>query len=58
MKAEFYDVKAKEKVTTKVIDKVTYGNGEKLRYAFKGVTADGRSLTRFVTKKEFNAAKI
>lgn len=58
MKAEFYDVKAKTKVTAKVTEKVTFGEGEKVRYALKGRTDDGRSLTRFVSKKDFDAAKI
>ena len=51
MKAEFYDVKAKKKVKADVIAKVVIAaNG---RYAFKGQTADGRSLTRFVSKEDF-----
>lgn len=58
MKSEFYDVKAKAKITAKVTEKVTFGKGEKVRYALKGRTDDGRSLTRFVSKKDFNAAKI
>lgn len=58
MKSEFYDVKAKAKITAKVIEKVTFGEGEKVRYALKGRTDDGRSLTRFVSKKDFDAAKI
>lgn len=28
------------------------------RYAFKAVTADGRSLTAFVSKADYTAAKI
>lgn len=51
MKASFYDVKAKAKVETEVIAKVTTSNG---RYAFKGQTADGRSLTRFVSKADYD----
>ena len=58
MKAEFYDVQAKEKVIAKVTEKVAYGNNEKKRYAFRGVTDEGRILSRFVTKKEFLAAKV
>jgi len=55
MEAEFYDVKAHAKVKTKVTDKVKYDNG---RYAFKGQTKDGRPLTRFVKKEDFDKAKI
>ena len=52
MKAEFYDVKAKKKVKADVIAKVVIAaNG---RFAFKGQTADGRSLTRFVSKAEYD----
>ncbi len=51
MKAEFYDVKAKKKVKADVIAKVVIAaNG---RFAFKGQTADGRSLTRFVSQAEY-----
>ena len=58
MKAEFYDVQAKEKVIAKVTEKVAYGNKAKKRFAFRGVTAAGRILSRVVTKKEFLAAKV
>lgn len=54
MKAEFYDVKAKKKVTANVVGKVQFANG---RYALKGETADGRSLTRFVKKDDYDKAK-
>lgn len=57
MKAEFYDVKAKAKVTAIVTEKVKFGDGIKQRYAFKAKTEDGRSLTRFVTKKDYDAAR-
>ena len=58
MNAEFYDMKAKAKVTTKVTEKVTYGEGTKTRYAFRAKTQDGRNLTKFVSEKDFKAAKI
>ena len=52
MKAEFYDVKAKKSVKADVIAKVVIAaNG---RFAFKGQTADGRSLTRFVSKADYD----
>jgi hypothetical protein len=54
MKAEFYDVKAKKKITTEVVARVKFDNG---RYALKGKTADGRSLTRFVKKEDYDKAK-
>lgn len=56
MKAEFYDVKMKKKVTAEVTEKVVIEkNG---RFAFKGLTEDGRSLTRFVSKADYDAAKV
>ena len=58
MKHTFYDVKAKAKVEAEVTEKVTYGDSGNERYAFKGKTADGRSLTAFVSKVIWDAAKI
>ena len=58
MKHDFYDVKAKQKVTTSVVAKVTYGKKGNERYAFKGKTADGRNLTAFVSKAVWDKAKI
>ncbi len=55
MEKDFYDVKAKAKVTTKVVAKVAYPNG---RYAFKGLTKDGRNLTCFVKKADYDKAKV
>ena len=57
MKHEFYDVKAKAKVTAEINDFVTYGEEGRKRYAFKGKTADGRSLTAFVGKDVWEKAK-
>ena len=57
MKHEFYDVKAKAKVTAEITDLVTYGEEGRKRYAFKGKTADGRSLTAFVGKDVWEKAK-
>ncbi len=57
MKHEFYDVKAKAKVTAEITDFVTYGEEGRKRYAFKGKTADGRSLTAFVGKDVWEKAK-
>ena len=44
----FYDVKLKKKVEVEVVDKEKYGTDEKPRYALKGKTEDGRTLTTFV----------
>lgn len=54
----FYDVKAKAKVEAEVTAKVIYGEEGKQRYAFKAVTADGRNLTKFVSKAVFEEAEI
>ena len=58
MKHSFYDVKAKKKVDAEVTEKVTFGEKGKERYAFKGKTKDGRSLTAFVAKSVWGKAKI
>ena len=57
MKHEFYDVRAKAKDSADVIDFVTYGDAGRKRYAFKGKTKDGRSLTAFVSKETWEKAK-
>ena len=58
MKHSFYDVKAKAKVQVEVTKKVTYGTKGNERYAFKAQTDDGRSLTAFVSKADYTAAKV
>jgi hypothetical protein len=55
MKATFYDVKLKTKVDAEVTDKVKYANN---RYAFKAKTSDGRNLTKFVSKADWDKAKV
>lgn len=57
MKHSFYDVKAKQKVEAEVTDFVTYGKDNQTRYAFKAKTADGRNLTAFVKKEDWEKAK-
>jgi hypothetical protein len=57
MNWSFYDVKAREKVETEVTGKKVYGEGKQERYAFKGQTKDGRSLTAFVGKADFDKCK-
>ena len=58
MNAEFYDVKLKMKVTSEVIGKVVYEKGTRKNYAFKGKTDDGRMLTRFVKKSDWDMADV
>lgn len=58
MDAQFYDVKARKKVKAKVEKKVKYGKKGRERYAFRGKTADGRNLTRFVGKAEWDKADV
>lgn len=58
MKHTFYDVKSKSKVEAEVIEKVTYGEPGKERYAFKAKSASGGNLTAFVKKEIWDAAKI
>lgn len=59
MGLEFYDVKLRKKVQLddgqikKV--KITQKNGQ-VRYAFRGVTEDGRNLTRFCSEADWKAA--
>ena len=58
MTHEFYDVKAKQKVTTEITAKTTYGEGNRVRYAVKGLTKDGRNLTAFVSKADYDKVKV
>ena len=53
-KVKFWDVKARKMVEAEVKDVVTYPNG---RSAVKGVTKDGRNLTRFVSAADAAAYK-
>jgi len=55
MKETFYDVKLRKKVQAEVTEKKKYAND---RYAFRGKTADGRNLTKFVKKADWEKAKI
>lgn len=57
MKHSFYDVKERKKVTAEITDFKSYGKGTQKRYAFKAVTKDGRNLTAFVSKEDWEAAK-
>lgn len=61
MAIEFYDIKLKKKVNideSKIV-KVTFTtkNGS-LRYGIKGTTEDGRSLTKFVSKANWEELTV
>ncbi len=58
MKDTFYDVKARAKVQAEVTEKVKYGDKGNERYAFRAKTADGRNLTKFVSKATWEKAKV
>ena len=58
MKAQFYDVKTRKKVEAEVTEKVVYGEKGKERYALRGKTSDGRSLTKFVSKADWDKAAV
>ena len=58
MKAQFYDVKNRTKIEAEVTEKVKYGDKGRERYAFRGKTSDGRNLTRFVGKAEWDSASV
>jgi hypothetical protein len=58
MKMQFYDVKTREKIETDVTDKQEYQVNGQARYAVKGRTSDGRSLTRFISKEQFDNLSV
>ena len=59
MSIEFYDVKHRTKVSVPAsrITKVKFvqSNGQ-VRYAFRGTTDDGRNLTKFCSKADWDAS--
>ena len=57
MKHSFYDVKLRKKVQADVVKAVKYGKGKATRYAFKALTKDGRNLTAFVKKDDWDKFK-
>ncbi|MBC7812416.1 MAG: hypothetical protein H7175_14765 [Burkholderiales bacterium] len=61
MAVEFYDVKLKKKVTVddKDVTKTTFktSNGQ-VRYGLRGKTSDGRSLTKFVSKTDWDGMSV
>ena len=58
MKEVFYDVKMRQKIEAEVTEKVTYGQGGRTRYAFRAKTPDGRNLTKFVSKENWDKASV
>lgn len=54
---QFYNVKKREKVdiNDSQIKKTTYGEGTRVRYAFRAVDDDGTNLTKFVSKETFDS---
>ncbi len=58
MKTTFYDVKTKSKVEADVTEKVVYGEEGRKRYALRAKTSDGRSLTKFVSKDDWDKAQV
>ncbi len=55
MAVEFYDVKTRKKISIEDgnITKVEMQTKAGSRYAIKGKTSDGRSLTKFVSKTDW-----
>lgn len=58
MKATFYDVKLRKKVDAEVKEKVEYGKEGNKRYAIRGKTQDGRNLTKFVGKADWDKMNV
>jgi len=58
---EFYDVKIRQKVkiADKDVKKTTFTtkNGQ-VRYGLRAKTADGRNLTKFVSKADWDKMKV
>lgn len=61
MAIEFYDVKTRQKVKIdeKNVKKVTFEtkNGQ-TRYGLRAKTADGRNLTKFVSKSDWESLNL
>jgi hypothetical protein len=58
MKMMFYDVKTRQKVESEVTERVTYPVNGQTRYAVKGKTSDGRNLTKFVSKADYDSVQV
>jgi hypothetical protein len=61
MAIEFYDVKTRSKVgiDESAVTKVTFNtkNGQ-VRYGLRAKTSDGRNLTKFVSKADWDALNV
>jgi hypothetical protein len=57
MKMMFYDVKTRQKVESEVTERVTFLVNGQTRYAVKGKTSDGRNLTKFVSKADYDSVE-
>lgn len=58
MTATFYDVKLRKKVEAEVTEKVVYGKEGRKRYAIRAKTNDGRNLTKFVSKEDWDRIHV
>ncbi len=58
MKTKFYDVKLRKSVEADITEKVTYGKSGNERYAVRGKTTDGRNLTKFVKKADWEKINV
>ena len=48
----------KKRVEAEITEKVVYGEGKQQRYAFRAKTVDGRNLTKFVKKEDWEKATV
>jgi len=58
MKMKFYDVKTRQSVETEVTEKKEYESRGQVRYAVRGKTSDGRFLTRFISKVDYDKLTV
>lgn len=58
MKSTFYDVKLKQKVEAKATGKKTFDVKGSTRYALTAQTEDGRNLTKFVSRADYDGALV
>lgn len=57
-KVKFYDVSTSKSVRTDVVGKIAYTTSSGVRYALKGVSKKGNSLTVFVTKDMYDSFDV
>lgn len=58
MKMKFYDVKTRQSVDADVVEKKEYQSRGQTRYAVRGKTSDGRWLTRFISKADYDKMAV